>query len=428
MKKIVLINPPQANSLDDHLDPPLGLMYIASNLERYNIKPRIVDLSGKPKNEWANLIGNADIMGITIFTASFNVSRKIAGLTKKLNPNVHVIAGGPHPTSLPEQTLSCPEFDTVVTGEGEEEMVKIVDSYYSGIKIPRLINAAKLIDLDSFPPPARHLVDLKNYHRHVEGRNATTMITSRGCPYSCVFCCRDVHGNKVRLHSINRIIDELNDIKNTYGIDSVLFYDDVFTMNVRGRLEELCKRIKPLNFTFRCNGRVGMNKPGDYVLLKEAGCDEIAFGIESGSQRILDAMGKRVTVEQNRKTLEEAKAAGLKTKAYLMVGFPGETEETVEETKRFIETADPDKFTLFAFVPLPGCDVWRNPKKYGVIHLSHDWDQYFNIAGNYEGGLTFETESLSNKRFLALHDDLVKFLLAKGQRGTLERYYSDLKT
>lgn len=425
--RVVLVNPPQQNSLDDHLDPPLGLMYIASNLEKHNFQPRIVDLSSQPESKWADLIGEADLMGLTIFSASLNVSRRIAELARKNNPNLLVVAGGAHPTALPEQTAAYPEFDVVITGEGEEEMVKLAKSYQPKKSFPKIIRAARLENLDDFPDPARHLVDIKKYHRNVEGKPATSLITSRGCPWNCNFCCKDIHGTNVRFRSVDRVIAEIKGIQQQYGINSFLFYDDVFTLNVGGRLDDLCARLKPLNITFRCNGRVGANKPEDYVKLKEAGCDEIAFGIESGSQKMLTAIGKKVTAAQNEQAIRDAKAAGLKTKAYLMVGFPGETQETIEETKRFVERADPDKFTLFAFVPLPGCDVYKNPGEYGITRLDSNWDQYFNIAGQYEGGVTFETPELSKAEFTRLHDDLAKFLVARGQRGRVEKYYAKLK-
>ncbi len=424
MDEVVLINPPQPTSLDDHLDPPLPLMYIAANLERNNINTKIVDLSGQPEKKWGDMIGNADIFGMTVFSSSYNISKKIADITKKQNPNSIMVVGGPHPTALPIETSF--DFNTVVVGEGEDVMVDIAKEYFSWGKIPRIVRAKKIEKLDDLPMPARHLINLTKYHRSVEGQKATSIVTSRGCYYDCSFCCRDVHGNKVRFHSVNRVIDEVKQIKN-YGINSLLFYDDVFTLNKGGRLEEICKRLKPLNMTFRCNGRVGVNKPEDYKILREAGCDEIAFGIESGSQKILDAVGKKVTVKQNEDAIKYAKQVGLTTKAYLMVGFPGETQETVDETKRFIEKADPDKYTLFSFVPLPGCDVWKNPQNYGVTNISKDWDNYFNIAGQYEGGVTFETKDLPKKEFGRLHDDLRDFLMERGQRGTLEKYYEGLR-
>jgi radical SAM superfamily enzyme YgiQ (UPF0313 family) len=114
-----------------------------------------------------------------------------------------------------------------------------------------------------------------------------------------------------------------------------------------------------------------------------------------------------------------------------MVGFPGESQETVNETKEFMIKADPDKYTVFAFVPLPGCDVWKNPDKYNVVDISKDWDQFFNIAGNYEGGYSFKTKDLDVSKIKLLHDDLVSFLLNRkenyGQTGKLEKYYQKLK-
>jgi len=423
---VVLINPPQANSLDDHLDPPLGLLYLASNLEMNNIDVRIADLSSRPEKEWSELIGESDIFGITVFSASYNVSKKIAGMAKKQNPGAIVIAGGPHATSMPEQTTSFPEFDSALKGEGESEFVNMVRDFRSGQTLPKIVPAKRLENLDDFPDPARHLVDIRGYHRTVEGTPSTSMITSRGCPYSCNFCCKDIHGTKIRFRSVERVVREVEQVKNNYGIDSFLFYDDVFAINIHGRLKELTDHFKKLDIHFRCNGRVGMTKPEDYAMLKEAGCDEIAFGIESGSQRMLNIFDKGVTVGQNSLALKQAKEAGLKTKAYLMTGFPGETQESIDETKRFIEMADPDKFTVFAFVPLPGCDVWKHPGRYGVTHLSQDWDQYFNIAGQYEGGVTFDTKNLSRAEFRRLHDELVRYVMQKGQRGSLEKYYESV--
>jgi radical SAM superfamily enzyme YgiQ (UPF0313 family) len=162
-------------------------------------------------------------------------------------------------------------------------------------------------------------------------------------------------------------------------------------------------------------------------MLKEAGCQEIAFGIESGSQYILDRINKRTTVQQNIDTILTAKKAGLLTKAYLVVGFPGETQETIDDTKRFMDEANPDKFTLFQFVPLPGCDVYKYPEKYGVTEMNKDWDQFFNIAGQYEGGSSFRTSELSSERIKYLHDDLLKYLMERGQRGTLQGYYKKLE-
>jgi anaerobic magnesium-protoporphyrin IX monomethyl ester cyclase len=427
MEKVTLINPPQQNSLDDYLDPPLGLMYLAASLENQNLPVKIVDLASKPESMWPELIGESDVFGITIFSSSFNVSRKIARIIKENNKNSLVVAGGPHPTSLPEDTILNREFDAVVCGEGEEVFPTLVHDYRNGRKVPKIIRSNGILDINALQVPARHLLSLSEYHRQVEGKTATSALSSRGCPYSCSFCCKDIHGAKIRFRDPEKFLEEVGDIKAKYSIRSFLFYDDVFTFNKNGRLDRICEGLKEMDIAFRCNGRAGVNCLDDFIKLKEAGCEEIAFGIESGSQEILNRINKNSTVQQNHQAIQDAKRAGLITKAYLMTGFPGETSQTIDETKAFIESADPDKFTIFSFVPLPGCDVWKNPAKYGITHLSRDWDQYFNIAGNYEGGRTFETDSLSRERAVELHDDLVRFSLKRGQRGSLEKYYKDVK-
>lgn len=425
-KKIVLINPPQINCIDDHLDPPLGLMYIASSLKQKGIDVSISDLSGVPIEQGIDSIPDSNLYGITLFSASFNTSKKIASKIKKRNNDAKIIVGGPHATSLPMETLSFQEFDYLVKGEGELVMPKIVDSFYSGKEISKIIQTTPITNLDSLPFPARDLVNIKEYNRHVEGENATSMVTSRGCPYTCNFCCKDVHGKKIRFRSVENVLKEISESKETYDIDSFIFYDDVFTFGKK-RLESLCNGIKELNITFRCNGRVGINDYEDYQRLKEAGCMEIAFGIESGSQDILDKINKGTTVKKNFQSIKDAKKAGLLTKAYLVVGFPGETQKSVDATKRLIYESQVDKCTAFAFIPLPGCDVWKNPKKYGISWISEDWDQYFNIAGNYEGGVTFKTDHLTPKQFTKFHQEIANYILTRGQKGTVEEYYKSIK-
>jgi len=432
MKRVCLVNPPQLNSIDDRLDPPLGLMYIAGVLEKNGVDVSINDLASKKKEEWSEAIDDADIYGMTIFSASLNTSREIARVIKQKNNNAIVVAGGPHPTSLSEDTSKFPEFDNIVTGEGEIAFLDFIKNAEKGIKNRKIISAKTIENIDSLPEPARHLTDMLSYTREVEGKKATSIITSRGCPYSCSFCCKDVHGRKVRYRSTENIIKEISRIRKDYDINSFIFYDDIFTLN-RKRLPILCKELEKMDLTFRCNGHAGINTYDDYVLLKKAGCQEIAFGIESGSQKILDKINKNTTVQQNIETVTTAKQAGLLTKAYLVVGFPGETQETIDETKKFMDTADPDKFTLFQFVPLPGCDVWKNPQKYGLTEVNKDWDQFFNIAGQYEGGATFRTKELTAEKIKYLHDDLRNHLLNRkgndhGQRGKLQDYYSKLKS
>ena len=219
--------------------------------------------------------------------------------------------------------------------------------------------------------------------------------------------------------------DEIKGIVKDYDIRNFIFYDDTFTLK-RDRLHDLCARLSKIGIIFRCNGNARSNTPEDYSMLYDAGCREIAFGVESGSQKILDNINKNVTVEQNRKAIADAKKAGLLVKVYLMIGNPGETHKTVEETMKFVEETDPDQFTLFNFVPLPGCDIWKNPQKYNIRIVSKNFKEYFNIAGNNKGGTVTETGELTVNDIKDLRAKFVGFLNKKGQRGPLQDYYKKL--
>ena len=405
-----LINLPQPNSLDDKLDPPLGLMYIAAVLKKSGMPVKITDLCFVDKKDWKEAIGYADIYGITVFSSSLYLAKEIAQIAKENNPKCITVVGGPHPTSLPYDTLEF--FDCVVKGEGE---------FTFSLPKESIMTMPLIEDLDILPLPARDLVDLHRYTRKVFGEKATSITTSRGCPYKCAFCCKDVFGHKVRYFSIERVVEEIKSIIKDYGIRNFIFYDDTFALN-RNRVYALCEELRKLNIIFRCNGDARRNTERDFRILYDAGCREIAFGIESGSQEILDRINKGVSVQQNRLAIQNAKKTGLCVKAFLMIGNPGESVKTIEETKRFMKEANPDQYTLFNFVPLPGCDIWKNPDKYGVRIVNKNFKNYYNIAGQNEGGCVVESDTLTRDSMAKLRQDL---LLSLGeQRGQLQDYYA----
>ena len=413
---ITFLNLPQLNSLDDKLDPPLGAMYIAASQRKSGHKVKIVDLSFVDRNKWAEAIGFADIYCMTVFSASFYLAEEVAEICRKNNPNCKVVVGGPHPTSLPEQTLSA-GFDCVITGEGEFAPLGNID------KLGGIINMPKIKQLNELPLPARDLLDLRSYHRKVNGQLATSITTSRGCPYRCAFCYKDIFGSKVRNFSIERVVEEIKQIKKDHGISSLIIYDDTFTLK-RDRFYSLCEELRKLNVVFRCNGDARHNTLTDFKELYRAGCREIEFGVESGSQIILDNIHKDVTVEENRQAIKNAQKAGLIVKSFLMVGNPGETKDTIEDTKKFLIDANPDQFTLFTLIPLPGCDIWKRPDEYGVKIKNKNFKEYFSIAGNNEAGEVLDTEFLTSEQIKAHKENLLEFLKKRGQRGNLQDYYA----
>jgi radical SAM superfamily enzyme YgiQ (UPF0313 family) len=354
-------------------------------------------------------------------SASLHEAKKILRLIKRNSPQTIVVAGGPHPSCLPYETLK-EGFDAVIAGEGEYSFLKLVKEIYQGIFDK--ITISPQVDVNKLPFPARHLVNLKAYTRKVAGVPATSLITSRGCPYSCAFCDKAVHGNGVRFRSISSVLEEIAQIIEDYDIRGLKFDDDTFTIN-RKRLYLLLDRLQDFNIQFRCQGNARTDTYEDFVKLYKAGCRLIILGIESGSQQVLDRINKQVTVEQNRRAIINAKKAGLIVRANLMIGNPGESWETVKETLAFMWQAQPQQWILSNFIPLPGCPIWKDPSKYGIEILEKDWKQYFTVANQNIGGLTHRTEYMSMKEIAKARQYLIENL--PSQTGPKEDYYEVLE-
>lgn len=423
--KICLINPRHEESLDPNLDVPLGILYIATILKNINYDVMVLDLSFYDRNIWESVIPYADIYGITILTASFHRSMIIRDICKKINPKSKIIAGGAHSSALPEETSK--EFDIVCVGDGEgiiQDIIKYIEiNNDSNLAFPKIFDGnKKLMDINEIPFPARELVPIEKYTRLVNGDKATSIITSRGCIYRCSFCQNSMRKEKVRFRTIDNIIREIKELILKYNYKTLIFYDDNIT--TRPDFVQLLKEIKKLNIIFRCNGDARKNNKELFQKLYDSGCREICFGIESGSQKILDKINKKVTVEQNRIAIIEAKKAGLNVKAFLILGSPGESWDTVKETVEFMQKTRPQYWTLFQLIPLPGCELYENPEKYGIKIITKDWRQYYNIAGQNEGGLVCETEFMTIEELAKARQYVIRNL--PGQSGPLQDYYKKL--
>lgn len=296
---IYLINPPSPFLIDQMAFPPLGILYIASVLENNGHNARIVDLSGK-ENDMEKELKNcySDLYFVTSTTPQYYYAKIIKNILKNINPMCRVVIGGAYPSSEPEKCIKD-GFDIVVIGEGERVAIDILND----MSVNGIMTRPYIEDIDNIPFPARHLVDLYSYGYDINNKKATTVITSRGCPYRCVFCSKDVWKKGVRLHSPERVTEEIIDIQQKYGINNILFLDDSFAYN-KNRLLSILELIKPLNINFRCY----INSKGmTYEILKKmygAGCVEVGIGIESGSQKILDIVNKNAKVEDNLKLVK----------------------------------------------------------------------------------------------------------------------------
>jgi len=275
--------------------------------------------------------------------------------------NKKVCIGGIHPSIFPKTTLADSLCDHVIVGEGEYALRDLALGKIS----EQIAYAGVIKDLDEMPFPARHLfeysdvVDLTGIHGQEHGQKATTMITSRGCPYNCSFCTKIPQTNAFRFRTPQNIIEEIELLIHDYQISHIRFVDDIFTFDIE-RIINLCKSLIQINdLSWVCITRADKLTDKLLEMMKSAGCKEIHLGIESGSQRILDSMNKRITVEQNLDSIIRIKRAGIKVKTYLMYGFPGEMRQDIDATKMFIRKAKPDRFTLSRFTALPGSNIWE---------------------------------------------------------------------
>jgi len=397
---ILLLILEDTHSFSPTVYPPLGLLYIASELEqRHSVS--IYDLRDNPIEN----IPNADIIACSATTSQSKRLKEIAPILKEKSKLT--IIGGAYASWTPEDIK--PYFDCVVIGEGEGVINYIIDNNYKGI-----INAKdyNLKDINSICFPARHLLpknrilstELWGGYRFENDIPATTLITSRGCPWKCSFCANIPQ--KVRYRTPENIIKEIENIITDYNCYHFRFLDDNFIMNVP-RLRELCNMLAPLNIHFRCSGRSDLITEEICSLLQLGGCNEIGFGVESCDDSVLKIINKNETVDDHEKAIIMVKKYNIKSKVFFMSGLPGETWETIKKNKEFIERVKPDKWFCTLFTPYPGCDVWNNPEKYNVEIINKDFANYYQT---FPTKSTIKTDTISNEELNDHHTDFITYI------------------
>lgn len=401
--KVSLINPPSPYLTNDASYPPSGLMYLAASLEQLGHEPEIIDLTGGL--DWRREIAKAeaDLYGITCVTPNFNTVKEIADAL----PNKPIVIGGCHPTFLPWNTLENISCDAIVKGEAEVIVSKLMKDAEK-TRLEGIYNGG-MVPVEAIPKPARHLVNLHKYTPG--GEKATPIYTSRGCPFNCNFCSK-ITGRTYRALPISRVIEEVEEVI-SHGFNNIVFGDDNIIIQPE-RVKELLRALKPLDIEFRLNQDARAVEDDVVSLAADAGCTEISYGIESGSQKMLNLMNKATTVKANKQAIRITKRHGITTKAYFIVNFPGENEGTIKETLDFASETMPDKWLLSSFAPLPGSDTFHRPEKYGINWLSRNWEDYYLVGR--DGGFQpcFTTEELTKRRQKMLH-----YMLREGLKEIL---------
>jgi len=416
---IVLVQPPNPMLSDPTTRWPLGLGYLEAVLTKAGYEVAVVDLRDKELD--VSLIPEAPTVGITATTGEFGMAKELAHLVKERSYNTFTVIGGAHATYLPEDCDGY--FDTVVIGESENlpwDRMLSQKPPSCGVKSP-------VKDLDNLPFPTRHpfsfsetLFEGAGYGK---GPKATSIITSRGCPFSCAFC--QEKPRLARFRSPENVAEEIREIIEKWDCHHFRFEDDSFTLKPE-RVFEICRLLEPLKVHWRCHTRSDLFDREMARAVRLAGCDEVGFGVESADQRVLNIINKKESLEQHIKAIRIAEDSGIKAKAFFMTGLPGETDGIVELTKEFLQKAQPSKIILSRFTPYPGSDVWAHPDKYGVAWIDPEFEHYWNFPHTTTITYHDATADVLDQRYKELHTLLWSgewtSQEAKRQKEQLQRY------
>jgi len=402
--------------------PPLGLAYIAAVLKKNNFEVKILEANAldldhsQIEKEIENY--SPDVVGITSTTSLIEEAHELAMLCKK---EIKVIIGGIHASSMPQETLEKFErFDYLVRGEGEFAMLEFVRgeniskikglSYRKNGKIIHNTERELNDKLDELPFPARELLPMNKYFSAGSKQKPSDYIlSSRGCPYQCLFCADHlVHGRRFRFRSPENIIAEVEEIYKN-GARDWDFVDDNFTLFIE-RVEKFCDLMieKGLNkkMSWRCSNGIRVDRINPELLrkMKNAGCYMVSLGIESGNEEILKKMKKSIDLEKVRTAVKWCKEAGIETRGLFMFGNFGEDEKTMQDTINFAKSLDLDTATFHITIPFPNTDYWKIIKEEGEIYPKsyRDYIAYGNVIfkhGNLNEKMLLEMQKKAYREF-----------------------------
>lgn len=396
-KRIVLVNPPLSmNNRYGQLgqaggsEPPLGLCYLAGVIKQEGFDVRIIDSQalGLGIGQTAGLIEklHPKYVGISAATIAIESASELARNIKALDPKIKVIIGGCHVSALPIETLKEYEsFDVGVVGEGENTIIELISAVDNNVDLKTVrgivsrqngevwlsAERSRIKNLDNLPYPAFDLLpEINRFYRlptqSLMGKNSFSLVTSRGCPGECSFCDKKVFGEYVSMHSPEYIMEMMRILHKAHKINNILFEDDNFMVSKqRLRVFSDLFRKESLDVRWSALARVDYIDKELLQIAKEAGCWQISYGIESGSQKILDFYHKGVSLSQIKETIEMTKNIGLRIKCFFMWGNPYEDRDTIAQTINFIKGLDIDDISITFFTPYPGSKIWPDIKSYG---------------------------------------------------------------
>lgn len=408
--------------------PSLGLCLMAAVLRKNGHEVRIIEPTALGMDLDATVRKIVSFgpgyVGITAPTILVCQAARLAGELKKIDKKIITILGGAHITALPAETImDFPEFDVGCVGEGEKTIQELITALENkgDLKAVQGIvfreNGRALItqgrmpiqELDELPFPAWDLLEgfpgaYKPPAHTYRRLPLATLVTSRGCPYQCIFCDTSVFGRRHRFHSASYVFKMIETLHREYGIKEIIFYDDAITTQ-RQRLIEICGMLNESKIRIRwsCSSRVNQIDKEILKIMKKGGCWQIGYGIESGSQQILDILKKKITLEQIRNAIRLTKEAGISSKGFFMIGNFLETKETINQTINFAKSLALDDFQITNFTPFPGSEAYNTAQQYGSFEK--DW------------------KKMNMLKICFIPSGLTPGDLIKGQREAYQKFY-----
>ena len=435
-KKITFINPPYEQiapgyGFIKHITsriPSLGLLHIAAEVRLHGYEPTIIesDIENLSVEQVAELViaDRPDYVGITLFTVGVWNASLIAEKIKQALPDTKIIVGGPHMSSMGSETMErFKMFDYAVLGEGERplaELLEVLENDGDPAQVPGIVyrngpfvtkTAGRPINkiLDELPMPAWDLLpDFPGKYKPAifdfPRGPVASIAASRGCPFHCKFCDTSTFGANVRHYSPAKVFEMMKYLHEEYGVRHVMFVDDLFLAS-KVRTTELCEMLleSGMNLTWSCTARVDTVKPEILKLMKKAGCWEISFGLESGSNELLKKMDKAADLSRSEQAVKWTAEAGIRTKGLFMLGYPGENEETIQQTKDFVHRIPMTIMNLTKFTPYPGSPIYRD--LYGSNIRDDHW------------------QKMNGMNFLWVPEGMTEQELHKHYREVLQKFY-----
>ncbi len=428
---ICMVNPPSPFLLNDRGAPPLGILHLAAECMERGIECSFWDMTGDPElakqlsrhepdsgsvprailssvvGAYAEQDTPVDLFAITATSAQYESSRRLMQMIHEDFQKIPVVIGGSHVSTLPDMAIDD-GFDWVVTGEADLDFPNWLAKW--GVpkrhENPLIMRCTAPSNVDSLQFPARQLVDLKSYCSNLavgEGLS-TTVHASRGCPFTCAYCVREL-GDKARIYrqrSAESVLAELDSIRDEYDISRFVFTDDIFGLK-KPWLKEFCEMLEGRNYEFRCNIRANTLYRDLLPNMARAGFKVISFGFESADERVLSSISKN-SVELNARAIKACHDAGIYVKSYFIWGFKDDDERSAEALRDFIIQHQPDTFQIATLIPLPGTPLYREAITGGWLP---DYTQLYHNGVDGRGGmlrLPWQTD-----RTFELRDELVAY-------------------